>query len=44
MPDLIALLELKQGGFSKYANSTLVAADIDNGDAAINPMVYGARV
>lgn len=43
MLDLIALFDLKQGRFSKHANSTLVAG-IDNGDACMNPMVYGARI
>jgi len=40
MVDLIAAFELKQVGFSKYANSTLVAR-IDNGDAYMNPAMQG---
>ena len=38
--DLITAFELKQGSFSKYANSTLVAR-LDNGDAYMNPMISG---
>ena len=41
MLDMIAFFELKQGSFSKYANSTLVAG-IDNGDSYMNPIVYSA--
>lgn len=40
MIDLVSAFELKQVGFSKYANSTLVA-HIDNGDAYMNPAIQG---
>ncbi len=40
MVDLVAAFELKQVGFSKYANGTLVAR-IDNGDAYMNPATEG---
>ncbi|MEN8129497.1 MAG: polyphosphate polymerase domain-containing protein [Pseudomonadota bacterium] len=40
MLDLVASFEPKQVGFSKYANSTLVAR-IDNGDTYMDPAVQG---
>lgn len=40
MVDLIAGFELKQVGFSKYANSTLVAR-IENGDVYMDPTIGG---